>query len=157
MSNFSLPLTELIHENLSIVMDFCFSRKPISELVTTKFLGEWKYLRKALFLMSEQRAGKAALELAVFMRLLDDREDISGYLDKTRNWSFGRLIFEEKPDQTLKMRDVANKIIHASALEWDLSNAERPVLICISHKKEKWIRAEVDVVALATFCGGLMS
>ena len=109
MSNFSLPLTQLVHENLSIIMDFCFSRKPIVELITTKFLGEWKYLQKALLLMSEQRAGKAALELALFMRLLDDREDISGYLNETGTFSFGRLVFREKPEQTLKMRDIANK------------------------------------------------
>src|SRR6266581_805315 len=120
MSNFSLPLTALVHENLSIVMDFCFSRKPLDQFVTTKFRGEWKYLRKALFSMSEQRAGKAALELAMFMRLLDDRDDITGYLNQTNTWSFGRLIAENKPDKALKMRDVANKIIHAATLEWDL-------------------------------------
>jgi len=157
MSNFALPLTTLVHENLSIVMDFCFSRRPIDQLVSTKFQGEWKYLRKALFSMSEQRAEKAALELAVFMRLLDDRDDISGYLNQTSTWSFGRLIIEGKPDQTLKMRDVANKIIHAAELKWDLSNADNPILVCVSQKKDKWLRAEVEVVALAAFCGGLMS
>jgi hypothetical protein len=157
MSNFSFPLTTLVHENLSIVMDFCFSRKPIDQLVTTKFLGEWKYLRKVLFSMSEQRAGKAALELAMFMRLLDDREDISGYLNQTDTWSFGRLIIENKPDKVLKMRDVANKIIHSATLEWDLSKEGNPILVCISQKKDKWLRAEVEVVALAGFCGGLMS
>ena len=42
MSNFSLPLATLVHENLSIVMDFCFSRKPIGELVEGQFRAEWK-------------------------------------------------------------------------------------------------------------------
>ena len=157
MSNFSLPLTTLVHENLSIVMDFCFSRKPIAELVEGHFRGEWKYLRKALFDMSERRAGKAALELAVFMRLLDDREDISGYLNQVDTWTYGRLIFEDNSEQPLKMRDVANKIIHSSALEWNLSKVDDPILVCMSQKKDKWLRAEIEVVKLAAFCGGLMS
>jgi|SRR3990172_215115 len=107
--------------------------------------------------MSEQRAGKAALELAIFMRLLDDREDISGYLNQIDTWTYGRLVFEDKPDQPLKMRDVANKIIHASTLEWNLSKVDDPILVCISQKKEKWVRAEIKVVKSAAFCGGLMS
>lgn len=138
-------------------MDFCFSRGPIERLVATKFQGEWKHLRNALFSISEMRAGKAALELALFMRLLDDRDDISGYLKLADNWSFGHLIFDGKPDQALRMRDVANKIIHAATLEWDLTDDENPVLVCISQKKEKWLRAEIEIVALAAFCGGLMS
>lgn len=157
MSNFSLPLTTLVHENLSVVMNFCFSRKPLDELITGNFAGEWKYLRKALFSMSEQRAGKAALELALFMRLLDDRDDISGYMARVSDWTFGRLIVKDKPAKTLRMRDAANKIIHASELEWDLSQENNPILVCISQKKEKWLRAEIEIVALAAFCGGLMS
>ena len=157
MSNFSLPLTTLVHENLSIVMDFCFSRNPIEQLVNTKFQGEWKYFRKALFSVSEQRVGKAVLELALFMRILDDRDNITEYLNQTNTWNFGRFVIEGKPDKTMKMRDVANKIIHSSTLEWNTANLEKPILVCISQEKEKWLRAEVDVVTLAAFCGGLIS
>lgn len=157
MSNFSLPLTTLVHENLSIVVNHCFSRKPLEALVTGNFAGEWKYLRKALFSMSEQRAGKAALELALFLRLLDDRDDISGYMAQVSDWTFGRLILKDKPSKALRLRDVANKIIHAAELQWNLSKENKPMLICISQKKEKWLRAEVEVVALAAFCGGLIS
>jgi len=50
MSHFSLPLTRLVHENLSIVMCFAYSRKSLSKMVEgNKFMGEWKYLNKALF------------------------------------------------------------------------------------------------------------
>ena len=157
MGNFSLPLTQLIHENLALVMNFCFARGPLAALFAEKFKGEWKYLQKPLFEISEQRANKAALELAVYIRLLDDRDDISGYLKQTSDWSFGKLIIEGKPDQPLRMRDVANKTIHACTLEWDLSKPGNPILVCISQEKEKWLRAEVDVVTLAAFCGGLMS
>jgi hypothetical protein len=147
MSQFSLPLTQLIHENLLIVMNFAFSRRPLEQLVKAKFVGEWKYLRKALFSMSEQRAAKACIELAIFMRLLDDQENISGYLKKTGERSFGHLIMRDKSDKRLKLREVANKILHASDLEWNFSTENNPILVCHSRKTEKWVRAEIKVIA----------
>ena len=156
MSTFSLPLVQLVRENLSLLMDFAFARPRLSDLVTNKFKGEWKYLRTMLFEVSEQRAAKAAIELAMFMRLLDDREDISSYINRS-DWGFGNLVAADGSSKPLKMRDVSNKIIHSSHLEWDFSTPDEPVLVCISQRKEKWERAEVNVVALAAFCGGLMA
>jgi hypothetical protein len=40
--------------------------------------------------------GQRNLSGSIKGRLLDDREDISGYLNETRDWSFGRLIFFRK-------------------------------------------------------------
>ncbi len=133
------------------------TRIPLEELVKTKFEGEWKFLRKALFAIPEERATKACIELALFMRLLDDKEDISGYLKQTSARSFGRLILKDKPEKKLVLREVANKIIHAADLEWNFSSEDRPVLVCTSHKNEKWTHAEIDIVAVAAFCGQLMS
>jgi len=79
MSRFSLPLTSLVHENLSIIMSFAYSRKPLKNMVEAKFKGEWKYLNKALFEISAQHAEKACVELALFLRTLDDEEEISAY------------------------------------------------------------------------------
>ncbi len=91
------------------------------------------------------------------MRILDDTDDMSGYLRRTESESsFGRLIMTDKSDRTLKLRDVANKIIHASEIGWDFTNEERPLLICTSREPERWERAEIDVVSVAAFCGGLM-
>ncbi len=67
MSRFSLPLTRLVHENLSIVMCFAYSRKPLKKMIQAKFKGEWKYLNKALFEISAQQAEKACVELALFL------------------------------------------------------------------------------------------
>ena len=156
MSTFSLPLTRLVHENLSIIVDFCFSRRAVDEVMAS-FQGEWKYLRKTVYEISEARAEKAALELALFLRILDDREGISGYLNQTQsNIRYGRLIVEGGPEQNLKMRDVANKIIHASHLEWSFSNPKEPILICHGQERERWIRAEIDIVEVAALCGQLM-
>jgi hypothetical protein len=63
MSRFSQPLTHLIHENLSVLVTIAFSRIPLQSLRKNKFLGEWKYLNRALFTVSEQRAEKACREL----------------------------------------------------------------------------------------------
>lgn len=157
MAKLSLPLTRLVHENLSIVMNFCFSRQALEQLVDKRFKGEWKYLRKALLSVSEQRAEKACIELAVFLRLLDDEEDMSRYLEETSGRSFGILIMKNKSIRRLKLRDVVNKIIHASAFKWDFSVENRPLLICESRNTEKWVQAEINVVSLAAFCGLLMS
>ena len=159
MTKFSIPFTQLIHENLSILMNFCFARKPLERLIDTKFSGEWKYLRKGLFTVAENRAEKACLELAMYLRLLDDEEEISNYLRQTKsNVTFGQLILREKPkkEKELELRDVANKIIHASALEWNLANGNEPLLICHSREEEKWVRAEINIISLAGFCGTLM-
>lgn len=133
----------------------------------SRFDGEWKYLERAVFTLSEGRANKAALELALFLRTLDDREQLSAYRKESAGKAapsgelglqvFGQLFFEGKPPKALSMRDVTNKIIHAAELEWSFPHPDHPHLICRSHEREKWLRAEVDVVALARFCGLLMS
>jgi hypothetical protein len=156
VSPFSLPLTRLIHESLSDLMSFAFSRQPLERLVHTKFEGEWKFLRKALFAIPEERATKACIELALFLRLLDDKEDISDYLKQTSGRHFGRLVLKDGSEKRLRLRDVANKIIHAGDLEWDLAEEHKPVLICLS-QDEQWSKAEIDVVAVAAFCGQLVS
>ena len=160
MSGYSLPLTRLIHENLSVVMCFAYSRKPLVELMD-HFKGEWKYLNKALFEISEQRAEKACLELALFLRILDDEEKISEYFASTASPpNCGKLVMKGGSDEVLPLREVANKVIHSSRLEWDFSD-QQPVLVCHARPEQiekcKWVRAEVNVVALAAVCGGLMS
>jgi hypothetical protein len=157
MAQFSLPLTRLIHENLSIVMTFAFSRRPLETMIDETFKGEWKYLNKAIFSISEERVEKACFELAMFLRILDDDQDISGYDAQLPGRDYGRLIAEGKPDKVLSLRDVPNKIIHASKLEWDFSDEMRPLLICHGRESEKWVRAEVKIIAVAALCGQLMS
>lgn len=157
MSRFSQPLTHLIHENLSALVTFAFSRVALESLRDRKFLGEWKYIDRALFTVSEQRAERACLELATYIRILDDDENIADYLRQTGGDSFGRVLKKGQPDEPLYLRDMTNKIIHAHHLEWDFSSADDPKVVCISRKPERWLKAEVQVVALAEFCGQLMA
>jgi hypothetical protein len=151
-------ITRMIHENISIVMCFAYSQRPLEKMVTATFKGEWKHLNKALFTISEERAERACLELAFFLRILDDEEDISGYHKATQRIpDCGCLIMNDASQRTMPFREVANKIIHASRLEWSLLEESSPILICHPRDNEKWTRAEVDVVALAAVCGQVMS
>ena len=156
MATFALPLTQMVRENLSQLMDFAFARPALYRLVANKFTGEWDYLRSMLFDVSEQRAAKAALELALFMRLLDDRDDVSSYINRS-NWGFGNVFADGAAPKPLKMRDVSNKIIHSSGLSWDFSDLDDPLLVCASQSNQKWVRAEIRIVAVAAFCGGLIA
>ena len=157
MSGISLSLTRLVHENLSIVMCFAYSQKPLVDMIDSKFKGEWKYLNKALFEISAEQAEKACVELALFLRTLDDEDAISAYHRATRRVpECGNVVFRDGSTEILTFREVTNKIIHAGAIEWDLLKAD-PLLICRARDREPWIRAEVDLIAFAAVCGQLMS
>ena len=79
MARSCLPLAQLVHEHLSVIMCFAFSRRPLSCIVDARFKGNWPYLNKALFEISSERAARACFELAVFLRTLDDDDAISQY------------------------------------------------------------------------------
>jgi hypothetical protein len=155
MARLALPVSKLVRENMSELMTFAFSREPLRQLIETGFKGEWKHLQETVFGMSELRAEKACLELAIFLRYLDDEEGLSKYVDERTNFNFGRLALRDGKEEELKLRDVANKIIHAAAFQWDFSNPQRPQLVCVSRNEEKWVRAHVDIVSLAAVCGNL--
>jgi len=127
-------------------------------MVKGKFAGSWKYLHKVLFEISQERAEKACLELALFLRMVDDEEGLSDYFTKVNSVpECGKLIMKDGSEKPLAFRDVSNKVIHSSQLEWNFTKNTDPVLVCHSRHKEMWARAEVDVIALAAVCGTLMS
>ena len=155
MARLTLPVAKLVRENMSVLMTFAFSHEPLRQLIETGFLGEWKHLQETVFGMSALRAEKACLGLAIFLRYLDDEEGLSKYVDERTNFKFGTLVLRDGKEEELKLRDVANKIIHAAAFQWDLSNPQRPLLICVSRDEDRWVRAQVDIVSLAAVCGNL--
>ena len=86
---------------------------------------------------------------------LGDEQGISKYVEGRTNFEFGQLHFRDGRKEQLKLREVANKIIHAAGFAWDISSAQGPLLICHGRDSEKWIRADVDIVNLAAVCGNL--
>jgi hypothetical protein len=159
MKKYSLPFTAMLHQNLSTVMCFAYSRKSLNEMVGQKFVGDWKYLQKALFEISAQQAEKACLELALVLRILDDELNVSE-IEAQRGFpprDCGKLILKDGNEKALPFREVANKVIHASGLTWEFDKTPDPVLICHSRDKERWLRAEVNIISLAAVCAMFMS
>jgi hypothetical protein len=108
------PMSRLVHEAGSIILTFAYSRPALDKLMG-QFKGEWKFLNKVAYEISEQRANRACIEMAVFMRALDDEQKISDSITKAVK-SFGTLVNKDGTTKDLKLRDIANKIIHAKDL-----------------------------------------
>jgi hypothetical protein len=169
MNKSGLPVTEYIHENLSIVMCYAYSIEPLVAMMNKHFEGEHKYLNKTLFSLSELRAKKAIMELALFLRVCDEDEQLSDYLARHPALDdCGRIFLKDGSTEVLKVREVANKVIHAEKINWSMILAEdgpknvdaAPILICFPRSGEKghfkaWTHAEIELINLAGICGML--
>jgi hypothetical protein len=138
-------------------MAYAFSTPVLSKWVRQNFRGEWKYLHKALFEMPVERANLALLEFATQFRLLDDHYNIAEYSKQMEYPPFGRVIKKGGCEESLYFRDMTNKIMHSSAIKWEFSNQDDPMIICHSPEPTRWVRAEIQISRLAFYCGGLMS
>ncbi len=151
-----LPFT-LLHENFSVLMMFVFSRPALEKFCTDRFLGNWKYLWKACFDIPEERANRALLELALQLRFIDDKEDVSEYFKETNAHPLGRVVKQDSTED-LYFRDLTNKILHSSGIEWALDDPGNPVIIiCHSNDPARWLKAEIPIFYLAGLCGRFMS
>jgi hypothetical protein len=153
-----LPYTTLLHENLSVVVTFAFSRPVLVKCFTDRFQGEWKYLWKACYDIPEQRVNRALLELALQLRLIDDREHLTEYFKTTdEHQRVGKIIKQDGTEDKLRFRDLTNKILHSSVIEWGFDDPDNPVIICHSDEPGRWVKAEIPVLRLAALCAGFMS
>jgi hypothetical protein len=153
----NLPLTRLIHQNFAIIMGYAFSTPVLSKWVDKHFAGEWKYLGIALFERPVERANMALLELATQLRLLDNDENLSEYHQKMNYPELGKVIKQGEVEEPLYFRDMTNKIMHSSAISWNLSDTDSPIIVCHSPDPPRWVRAEIQLSVLAYYCGGMMS
>lgn len=152
-----LQYTKLIHGKLATVLTFAYSWANLKSVIDNRFKGDWKYLRKTVDGIAPENAIRAFIELAAYLRLLDDKDDLSGYLSQTgAARGFGRVVKKDGTEETLHLRDLTNKIVHAKEWKWDVSTADQPKLICVSNDPERWAIAEIDIEAFAAFCGQLM-
>jgi hypothetical protein len=157
MQNFSVPITRLIHENLGVLMTFSFSRGPLERRVKQLFEGNWEHLHKAIYSIPQEKAERACLELALFLRIYDDEKQISAVLARSNLSKFGRLIMRDGSEKALSLRDVANKIIHSGGLSWDWSVETDPILVSLGTASERWTEARIAILPLSAACGLLSS
>ena len=158
----SVQATRLIHEHYGTVMAYVYSRAPLNQLVKDRFAGEWKYLHRALFELPEQQATRALIEVALYIRLVDDDEGRMGSQLRAGQ-VYGQLLRKDGSRVALSYRDVPNKIIHASHYEWLVDEESGdPVVMCGAGTDQSvrgydWDVAIVNLVSLGAICGGLMS
>ncbi len=103
-----LQIARLIHENCGVRMTFAFSQYALDRM-TERFRGEWKYLHKMCFELPQVRAERAALELAIHLRVLDDEQDLAADCERSRH-HFGTLVKKDGSTEPLIFREVTNKI-----------------------------------------------
>lgn len=150
----AIPISDVIKENLSLVMMFAYSQTGLREFRSEHFAGNWPYIDEVLFTLPEQQATRALIELALLFRTLDDHEDID---DGSLGATFGNLHLKNGKVVPLTIRDVANKTIHAKTIEWILTDPKKPILKTTTHNtpREKWTYAEIDINTFAVGCGML--
>jgi hypothetical protein len=153
-----LQTTAVIIENLSIVATCAFSHHALEAYYfgSKRFIGRFKAIERAFFVVPQERAKRALLELAVLFRSLDDIYQFSAR--QKGDVSFGTLFDNAGRPGPLPLREVTNKVIHAKELEWDFKDPTQPLAICTAAKgqdKFNWTKAEIRITALAEACAGL--
>ena len=147
-----LPYTVIIHEKLSTVLTFAYSYAHLHDVLINRFKGDREYLSKTIHKIAHDTAIRAFIELTSFLRLLDDKDDLSGYFEQTGAPPLGLVTKQDGSREPLYLRDLTNNIMHAKVWNWDVSVQTRPKLICISNNPERWLTAEIDIEAFAAFC-----
>lgn len=146
-------IMKLFRENLWIVLSYVFSKPVIAQVIEEKFQGEWKYLNKLVGEHAEKRADRALLEMATQLRILDDMEDLNGYMQARKHAAFGFVSQADGQKTELHFRDMTNKIVHAAGYEWQLDGV--PSVVCLSRDPARWRYAEIEILSLMTL-GGML-
>jgi hypothetical protein len=149
-------ITRLIHDNLWIVVSFAMSREAVLDTMNTKLVGEWKYLNKYMFEYAEIRADRALLEMATQLRVLDDEEGFSDYLKQVGAHPLGTVTQGDGTKTDLHFRDMTNKVLHGSAFGWVFSDPRNPQIVIESRDQNRWRSAEIRLLSLMAFVGGIM-
>ena len=148
-------ITSLIHENFWIILSFALARPVATKLLNDRFHGEWKQLRKTIYETAEKRADRALLEMATQLRVLDDMEHINEHLIATKHDPLGTVVQGDGSTTDLFFRDMTNKVIHGAGYEWVLTDPDNPVVVCHPHARDRWQRADIQLLPLMGLIGML--
>ncbi len=142
-------------ENFGTVLMFAFGRPAVGLVINEQFQGEWKFLNKLVYDVSEKRADRALLEMAVQLRALDDLNDLNSSYQQQRMPSLGMVVQGDGFRTELYFRDMTNKIMHARGFNWELADVKAPMIVCLSNDGMRWKEAHIKLVTLMTYLGGL--
>ena len=135
---------------------FAFGRPAVGSVLNERFKGEWKFLNKVVYEVSERRADRALLEMAVQLRALDDLNDLNSSFQQQTLPSLGIVVQGDGSQTELYFRDMMNKIIHAGGFSWELADVKAPTIVCLSNDGTRWKEAHINLVTLMMYLGGLM-
>jgi hypothetical protein len=142
-------------ENFATVLMFAFGQPAIGAVINEQFKGEWKFLNKLVYEVSERRADRALLEMAVQLRALDDLNDLNSSYQQQKMPSLGTVVQDDGSKTELYFRDMTNKIMHAGGFSWELANVKEPTVVCLSGDGTRWKEAQIKLVTLMMYLGGL--
>lgn len=149
----TLPWSLLVHQNIAKIATFAYSQTPLAQMRSVDFIGEWRFVDKALHQIPREEATKAVMELALYLRTLDDEQRLTEYWKVVTRPSVGQLVQKSGEVEDLSPREMSNKIIHAEQIEWQFE--PEPSIICHGRDKERWVRAEISV-KLLIWIGGML-
>jgi hypothetical protein len=148
-------ITRLIHDNLWRVLSYAFGKPAIAKFLDARFNGEWTYLEKTISKHAEMQADLALAEMATQIRVLDDEAKLRSIYKRVKRPPLGLVVKADGSVESLHFRDLTNKILHAKAFEWQLSDPDNPKVVCHSNDVERWQRAEIDLAQLIALIGML--
>ena len=148
-------LTRNAQENFGTVLMFAFGQPAVGLVIDEQFKGEWKFLTKLVYEVSERRADRALLELAVQLRALDDLNDLNGAFQQQEMHPLGTVVQADGIITELYFRDMTNKVMHAGGFSWELADPKNPTVICLSNNGTRWKEARINLVVLMMYLGGL--
>jgi hypothetical protein len=148
-------ITRLIHDNFWIVLSFSFGQPAIVRVINDKFAGEWKYLNKTVHERAEMRADRALLEMATQLRVLDDEQKLSDVFKQTKRGPLGTVVQADGTRADLHFRDMTNKVMHGNSYEWKLGSDD-PIIVIHSDQPKRWMTAELRVLELMGYLGGII-
>lgn len=142
-------------ENFATVLMFAFGQPAVGAVINEKFQGEWKFLNKLIYEVSERRADRALLEMAVQLRALDDLNDLNETYQRQKKPALGTVVQVDGSTTDLYFRDMTNKLMHAGGFSWELADLKGPTVVCLSNDGKRWKEAHIKLVTLMTYMGGL--
>jgi hypothetical protein len=141
-----------IYDNLWTVLSYAFAQPVVNAVIDKRLIGQWKYLRQTVNENAELRAGRALLEMATLLRVLDDADRLSDLLAQDEQRPLGRVVQADGTTTDLHFRDMTNKLIHGDSYEWQLGGDD-PRIIVHSNEPKRWRSAEIGVVRLMGLIG----
>ena len=139
----SLHWARLVHEKLAVIATFAYAQVPLATELEKHFIGEWKFLHRITYELPHQQAIHAVIDFALYFRMLDEEEDMTGFWKQVGMPTVGTLVLKDKEIQPLSPRDMSNKIIHAEKIDWDFT--EQPKIVCTGRDKDRWLHAIIEV------------